>query len=84
MMLQLLLGRAGSGKTHTIKRKILQKINENKKNILLIVPEQISFETEKDMLSFLGEKLNTQVLITSFKRLAEYIFEKPEIFLKSA
>lgn len=76
MMLQLLLGRAGSGKTHTIKRKILQKINENKKNILLIVPEQISFETEKDMLSFLGEKLNTQVLITSFKRLAEYIFEK--------
>lgn len=82
MMLQLLLGRAGSGKTHTIKRKILQKINENKKNILLIVPEQISFETEKDMLSFLGEKLNTQVLITSFKRLAEYIFEKTGNFPK--
>ena len=34
------------------------------------------------MLSFLGEKLNTQVLITSFKRLAEYIFEKTGNFPK--
>lgn len=45
-MLSFILGRAGSGKTTAVLQKIAQAAGE-KKRVLLIVPEQFSFEMEK-------------------------------------
>ena len=53
-MLQLILGRSGFGKTHTIRNLIKEKVEKGQEKILLIVPEQYSFETEKAMLKLIG------------------------------
>ena len=48
-MLQFILGRASSGKTYTITQKIAECISQGK-NPVLLVPEQFSFESEKNIL----------------------------------
>ena len=48
-MLQFILGPAGSGKTYTA-RSMLVEAAKAGKEVLLIVPEQYSFETEKAVL----------------------------------
>lgn len=75
-MLQLILGRSGFGKTHTIRNLIKEKVENGQEKILLIVPEQYSFETEKAMLKLIGEELYSKILIMSFRKLSEYTFEK--------
>jgi len=74
-MLQLILGRSGFGKTHTIRKIIKEKLKKGQEKILLIVPEQYSFETEKAMLELVGEELYSKIFIMSFRKLSEYIFE---------
>lgn len=75
-MLQLILGRSGVGKTHKIRNLIKEKAENGQEKILLIVPEQYSFATEKAMLELIGEELYSKILIMSFRKLSEYIFEK--------
>lgn len=75
-MLQLILGRSGFGKTHIIRNIIKEKVKKGQEKILLIVPEQYSFETEKAMLELLGEELYSKISIMSFRKLSDYIFEK--------
>ncbi len=68
-MLYLIKGRAGSGKTQFLRETIVNELNKNIKP-LLIVPEQFSFESERNMLKFLGAKNYHKTEIKSFKRLA--------------
>ena len=75
-MLQLILGRSGVGKTHKIRNLIKEKAENGQEKILLIVPEQYSFATEKAMLELIGEELYIKILIMRFRKLSEYIFEK--------
>ncbi len=67
---RFLLGRAGSGKTHFIKRE-LSALRQQFKRAILLVPEQFTFETERALAADLNGLLGIQVL--SFERLAERI-----------
>lgn len=69
-MLYLVKGRAGSGKTDFINHKIKSILEGNISNVLLIVPEQFSFESERKMLKFLGAEKYNRTDIFSFPRLA--------------
>lgn len=69
-MLYLIKGRAGSGKSDFINKKIKEILDKNSSKVLLIVPEQFSFESERKMLKFLGEEKYNKIDIFSFPRLA--------------
>ena len=79
-MLQLVLGRAGSGKTRWVYDRIeeLARRPEGPRTgpIVLLVPEQFSFESERLLLGRLGARLATEVLVLSFTRLAETVFRE--------
>ena len=73
-MLQLILGRAGSGKTYRIREQVKQLAEQNTEKIMLLVPEQYSFESEKAMLKLLGPKQVNKVQVMSFTRLTDMAF----------
>ena len=75
-MLNLIKGRAGSGKTTYIFEKIKELSNDSQNKIILIVPEQSSFETEKNLLDFLGPVKSNNILVLSFKRLCDTVFKQ--------
>lgn len=72
-MLQLVYGRAGTGKTEYLMQSLCQKAAEGKP-VMLLVPEQASFEAEKTVFRRLGGRGMMNVEVLSFTRLAEYIF----------
>lgn len=74
-MLQLVCGRSGSGKTEFIRKKILDAAN-GEKDIILIVPEQSSFQNEKKILDILGAKKASKISVLSFSRLCDIIIEQ--------
>lgn len=71
-MLQFILGRASSGKTYTITQKIAECISQGKSPVLL-VPEQFSFESEKNILDAVGDGAAQKVSVISFTRLCDEI-----------
>ena len=72
-MLQLIFGRSGSGKTHEV-RSTLKSLAENgAERLMLIVPEQASFENERAMLRFLGDRNARRVAVTSFTRMVDAV-----------
>lgn len=75
MSLKIIYGRAGTGKSSYCINEIKNRIERNEDNkLILIVPEQFTFETENRFLKEIGEAcvLNAEVL--SFKRLAHRVF----------
>lgn len=72
-MLQLVLGRSGSGKTHHVYTR-LAEMAAAEKHAVLLVPEQYSFETERTLLERLGTRNASFVKVLSFTRLAELVF----------
>ena len=58
MMLRLLLGSGGSGKTTAIYQAAAEKSRSGTGDCILLVPEQYSFETERRMLQLLGGQLS--------------------------
>lgn len=82
-MLSFVLGRSLTGKTTYIMDKICTLAKSGEKKLLLIVPDQSSFDTEKKLLQRLGSKLSGNVLVFGFSRLCDYIFsrtKKPKMF----
>ncbi len=71
-MLQFILGRASSGKTYTVTQEIAKCISNGEIPVLL-VPEQFSFESEKNILDVVGDKAAQQVSVISFTRLCDEI-----------
>ena len=58
-MLQLILGRAGYGKTEYVFSNIKKRVEQGEDNIVLITPEQFSFVAERRLLFDLGaDKVN--------------------------
>lgn len=82
-MLRLITGRIGSGKSTRIQEQIKNKI-ENGGSVILIVPEQFSFHTEKTMLELLGAKGADRVEVVSFSFLAEKLLKKHGLNSKKA
>ena len=74
-MLQLVCGRSGSGKSEFIRKKIFEAVNRQK-DIIFIVPEQSSFQSEKKILDTLGAKKASSINVLSFSRLCDIILEK--------
>ena len=74
-MLQLILGRSGSGKTEEIWKRLQSSLSaaDATGNYVLLVPEQFSFETERTLLRRLGPALSLRVKVYSFTRMAEMV-----------
>lgn len=77
MSLRFIIGRAGTGKTHTCLKEIQAQINEKSDSpfpLLFLVPEQVTFQMEVSLLSGLKGTYRAQVL--SFRRLAWHILSE--------
>ncbi len=74
-MLNFILGRSGSGKSEKIRKLIKEKIRNSENEIILIVPEQSSFENERKMLKYLGNKDFNKIRVLSFQRLYDFVFQ---------
>lgn len=77
MSIRFIYGRAGTGKSTWCINRIKDSIaNEENHKLILIVPEQYTFNTENRILKSIGERalLRTQVL--SFKKMAHEVFEE--------
>ncbi len=72
-MLQLILARAGAGKTEYVFSSIKELVESSDDGIMLITPEQFSFVAERRLLSLLGEDKVNHVENTSFSRLSDEI-----------
>ena len=75
-MLQFILGRAGSGKTTALRQQLDRASREGKEKLILLVPEQYTFVTEKAMLALCGPRRANRIRVYSFPRLAEAVFRE--------
>ncbi len=75
-MLHLIEGLPGSGKTYAVRNLAAGLAKEGKGPLLLVVPEQYSFETERAMLRLLGERDARKIEVTSFSRMADLVFRQ--------
>lgn len=73
-MLRFILGKSGSGKS-TEALKIAGELADNNLPVMLIVPDQSTFECEKTLLDVFGAKKAEKVLVFGFSRLCKYVFE---------
>lgn len=73
-MLQFVLGRAGSGKTEYLRQLLARESLNGGRRLIMLVPEQYSFETEKAMLQLCGPMRANLIEVYSFTRLAEAVF----------
>lgn len=77
MSLQFIMGPSGSGKSHYLYQWVTTEAIKNpEKNYIVLVPEQFTMQTQKDLClaSPHGGILNVEVL--SFNRLAHRVFEE--------
>ena len=75
-MLQFILGKSGSGKT-TRAVNILSQLRKNgDTKLLMLVPDQNSFETETVFLNILGAGQCRDVKVFGFSRLCDYVFKR--------
>lgn len=75
-MLFPVFARAGSNKNEFILEKIRSSVKSSSKKVMLLVPEQSSFETEKQLYLSLGDRDFSKVEVVSFTRLCSLINAK--------
>lgn len=77
MSLQLFLGSAGSGKSYQLYQEVIKQSKiEQTTNFLVIVPEQFTLQTQKDIVTMHPEHGVMNVDILSFLRFAYRIFDE--------
>ncbi len=74
-MLQIISGVSGSGKTTAVTDIICDLCEKGENKLLVLVPDQSSFETETAFLNRLGARLSRNILVFGFSRLCEYVFK---------
>ena len=72
-MLQLILGRAGSGKTTELYRRIGQ-VAEAGGQAILLVPSSFPLKTGREFYVRVGQELSSRVEVLGFGRLCDNIF----------
>ncbi len=72
-MLRFILGRNGSGKTEYVRQMLSERLQAGETGLILVVPEQFSYETEREMLKLVGAKNMLHLEILSFTRLAHIV-----------
>ena len=73
-MYNLIIGRAGTGKTARIMNDLKKRGESGETGLLLIVPEQYSHDAEKQLSIICGDKLSLYGEVLSFTRLCGYVF----------
>lgn len=77
MGIRFIFGRAGSGKSYYCLNQIKKKLTNDKNNkLIMLVPDQYTFQTEKKLLGYVGEKSLLRAEVLSFKRMATRVFDK--------
>lgn len=77
MSLQLYLGSAGTGKSYRAFTTIIEESKKNPdQNFLVIVPEQFTMQTQKELVSLHPDKGIMNIDVLSFQRLAYRVFEE--------
>jgi ATP-dependent helicase/nuclease subunit B len=74
-LLKLILGHSGTGKTQFAIQKASELARNNAK-VILIVPEQITFKTEKMLIEKMGASACLNIEVLSFTRLAQRVFKE--------
>ncbi|MCL2249872.1 MAG: PD-(D/E)XK nuclease family protein [Oscillospiraceae bacterium] len=69
-MLNLIIGRAGTGKTNYILNEIKQKMELGETNMILLVPEQYSHDAERQLCHVCGDTLSLHAEVLSFTGLS--------------
>lgn len=80
-MLHIITGRVGSGKTEKV-YSLLQKAVSNGEGAFIVVPEQYSFETEKNLLLRFGAVAANKASVYSFTFLAEFLLKRAGVSYK--
>lgn len=75
-MLRIIMGRSGSGKTRYVQNMLSAFAKKSDEKLMMIVPEQLSFETEKSFLNLLGPKESRRIEVLSFSRMVDFVFQK--------
>jgi len=77
MALQFILGNSGAGKSHYIFEKIIRESMEHPaKQFFVIVPEQFTMQTQKDLVSMHPRHGIMNIDVLSFERLAHRVFDE--------
>lgn len=77
MALQFILGGSGAGKSHYLYKKIIEEATANPKlRYLLLVPEQFTLQTQRDLVAMHPRHGIWNIDVLSFQRLAYRIFEE--------
>ncbi len=77
MSLQFIMGPSGSGKSHYLYKMVTEEsINHPEKNYLVLVPEQFTMQTQRDLVMANPQKGILNVDVLSFNRLAYRVFEE--------
>ena len=72
-MLEFIFGPANSGKSQTVYRRIAEVLQGGETPVVLLVPEQNSFESERAILKYVGSRASQRVEVLTFSRLAEIV-----------
>lgn len=78
MPLHMMIGRAGSGKSTAIMNQITAQLRENPAGnpIILIVPEQASFQAESEMIRSQGVNGSVRAQVLDFRRLSLRVMQE--------
>ncbi|WP_343210459.1 helicase-exonuclease AddAB subunit AddB [Anaerolentibacter hominis] len=77
MSLQFILGSSGAGKSYCLHKEIIDKSMENPDTTyLIVVPEQFTLQTQKDLVSLHPNHGIMNIDILSFVRLAYRVFDE--------
>jgi len=76
MNIRYIYGNSGSGKSSLCIEEIYEKSKNREKNIIYIVPEQFTLQSEKKLVNKFHNKVILNIHILSFKRLAHTLFSE--------
>ncbi len=77
MSLQFIFGNSGSGKSSYLYRNILKEAAEHpEKNYLVLVPEQFTMQTQRELVRLEKSHAIMNVDVLSFARLAYRVFDE--------
>ena len=77
MGLQFIFGPSGSGKSHELYQTVIKEAAEHpEQNYIVLVPEQFTMQTQKDLVSMHPCRGIMNIDVLSFGRLAYRVFEE--------
>ena len=76
MSLQFIFGNSGSGKSDYLYDLVLRQAQESpEKNFLIVVPEQFTMQTQRELVGRQAQHAIMNVDVLSFARLAWRVFD---------